>query len=166
LWTRKRKGICSFWMPRARMVLSRFLKRSGSIPAEEQTALKSFLSSNRNCSALRLKVSGPEIHSSSVLVMTARQSLSSAVPLSRICNNELLNMADAPVHLFLTGRTDQCSWMTRTPSNSMRSRGLTKHLRRFGPDDSEYTRFHCLAPCLFSHQGFPEGLKARSDADD
>ncbi len=88
-------------MPRARMVFRRFRKRSGSIPAEEQTALKSWLSLKRNCSALRLKLSGPHIHSSKVFVITARQSLSSAVPRSLMCNAELLNMILAPRSNFV-----------------------------------------------------------------
>jgi hypothetical protein len=83
------------------MVLSRFLKRSGSMPAEEQTALKSWLSWNRNCSALRLKLSGPQIHSSKVFVMTARQSLSSAVPRSLKSKRELLSMHLPPMQIWI-----------------------------------------------------------------
>ena len=107
------------------MVLSRFLKRSGSIPAEEQTALKSLVSSNRNCSALRLKLSGPHIHSSKDFVITARQSLSSAVPRSLICRMELLNMVLAPSSKFCSAECSRmCRYGTTIPSNSVGNRGV------------------------------------------
>jgi hypothetical protein len=70
------------------------------MPADEHTALKSLVSSKRNFSALRLKASGPQTHSSRVLAITARQSFSSAVPSS--CNGSiaLLNMGKSPNGLF------------------------------------------------------------------
>src|SRR5579863_2307829 len=145
LLVRTRKGIFSFWMPRARIVFRRLRRRSGSIPAEEQTALKSFLSSKRNSSALRLKRSGPHIHSSSVLVITARQSLSSAVPLSAMCNSELLNMEYAPRKVFVVAERDaKCSWGTRTPGDSWGKWGVTEILGGYPLEHSQYSV--CLRP--------------------
>ncbi len=140
-------------MPRARIVFSRFLKRSGSIPAEEQTALKSLLSSKRNCSALRLKLNGPHIHSSKLFVITARQSLSSAVPRSGICVMELLNMVSAPRSRFCSAEClRMCRQRTTTPSRSERNGDRCEELRCFDRECSEYSVCKDAASCLFRHQ--------------
>ena len=126
-----RKGVVKFSMPRARILRSRFLRRSGSMPADEHTALKSLLSSKRNFSALRLKLSGPQTHSSKVLAITARQSFSSAVPSS--CNGSiaLLNMWSPPEWTFLpaAGCLLDCRWCATNRAKSERNKGCGKTTR-------------------------------------
>jgi hypothetical protein len=102
----------------SRNLASRCRNRPASIPADRQTNRKSQSSRNRNCSASRLRRSGPDIHSSMVLTMTACQTRSSIID-SSLPPLTSVNIAFPPSHVCVTRPTTRTNAMAG-PTGSWR----------------------------------------------